>query len=100
MLSNPNISAPISPGFASLAVMGFAICSMRRPTRRSGASGTTGAHGMLRATLLERAAPPLRAWKAGLIVPGIVLAVTGTPLAAACLFDRLAFRCALRLSSS
>ncbi|HKT94796.1 MAG TPA: PepSY domain-containing protein, partial [Paraburkholderia sp.] len=85
-LANQLICAAISLGLGALAVTGFAMWWMRRPARAMGASTTLGA------PLRERAAPPLRAWKAALVLLGIVFPLMGATLVAVWLFDRAAFR--------
>lgn len=85
-LANQLICAAISLGLGALAVTGFAMWWMRRPARAMGASTTLGA------PMRERAAPPLRAWKAALVLLGIVFPLMGATLVAVWLFDRAAFR--------
>ncbi|MEX3939646.1 PepSY-associated TM helix domain-containing protein [Paraburkholderia sp. BR10937] len=84
-LANQLICAAISLGLGALAVTGFVMWWMRRPARAKGAS-------MLAAPPRERAAPPLRAWKTGLVLLGIVFPLMGATLVAVWLFDRAAFR--------
>ncbi|MCP3726695.1 PepSY domain-containing protein [Paraburkholderia sp. CNPSo 3272] len=84
-LANQLICAAISLGLGALAVTGFVMWWMRRPARATGAS-------ILAAPSRERAAPPLRAWKTGLVLLGIVFPLMGATLVAVWLFDRAAFR--------
>ncbi|MEX3823943.1 PepSY-associated TM helix domain-containing protein [Paraburkholderia sp. BR14262] len=84
-LANQLICAAISLGLGALAVTGFVMWWLRRPARAKGAS-------MLAAPSRERAAPPLRAWKTGLVLLGIVFPLMGATLVAVWLFDRAAFR--------
>ncbi|MCP3707800.1 PepSY domain-containing protein [Paraburkholderia sp. CNPSo 3274] len=88
-LANQLICAAISLGLGALAVTGFAMWWMRRPARAKGASI---APGMLAAPPREDAAPPLRAWKTGLVLLGIVFPLMGATLVAVWLFDRTALR--------
>jgi len=90
-LANQLICAAISLGLAALAVTGFAMWWMRRPARAQGASGARGATGTLGAPPRERAAPPLRAWKTGLVLLGVMFPLMGATMVAVWLFDRLAF---------
>ncbi|QGZ63244.1 PepSY-associated TM helix domain-containing protein [Paraburkholderia acidisoli] len=89
-LANQLICAAISLGLGALAVTGFVMWWLRRPARASG----------LAAPSRERAAPPLRAWKTGLVLLGIVFPLMGATLVAVWLLDRVAFGRAARLSSS
>ncbi|RAR67810.1 putative iron-regulated membrane protein [Paraburkholderia unamae] len=91
-LANQLICAAISLGLAALAVTGFVMWWLRRPARTA-----TGALG---APARERAAPPLRAWKTGLVLLGIVFPLMGATLVAVWLLDRLAFGRATRLTAS
>jgi uncharacterized iron-regulated membrane protein len=96
-LANQLICAAISLGLATLAVTGFVMWWLRRPARAKGTSATSGA---LAAPPRERAAPPLRAWKTGLVLLGVVFPLMGASLVAVWLLDRLIFGRAARLSSS
>ncbi|WP_321928934.1 PepSY-associated TM helix domain-containing protein [Paraburkholderia guartelaensis] len=84
-LANQLICAAISLGLGALAVTGFVMWWMRRPARAKGAS-------MLAAPSREHAAPPLRAWKTGLVLLAIVFPLMGATLVAVWLVDRAAFR--------
>lgn len=89
-LANQLICAAISLGLGALAVTGFVMWWMRRPARANG----------IAAPPRERAAPPMRAWKAGLVLLGMVFPLMGATLVAVWLLDRVAFGRAARLSSS
>jgi uncharacterized iron-regulated membrane protein len=90
-LANQLICAAISLGLAALAVTGFAMWWLRRP------SSVTGA---LAAPARERAAPPMRAWKAGLAALGVIFPLMGATIVAVWVLDRLAFSRSRNLSSS
>jgi uncharacterized iron-regulated membrane protein len=96
-LANQLICAAISLGLAALAVTGFVMWWLRRPARAKGAAGTSDTLG---APPRERAAPPLRAWKTGLVLLGVVFPLMGASLVAVWLLDHLLLRRASRLSSS
>jgi len=81
-VANQLLCAAISLGLAALAVTGCVMWWKRRPLRLSGALG---------APSRERAAPPMRGWKAGLILLGIVFPLMGTTLVAVWLLDWLFF---------
>lgn len=89
-LANQLICAAISLGLGALAITGFVMWWMRRPSRTNG----------IAAPPRERAAPPLRAWKAGLVLLGIVFPLMGATLVAVWVLDRVAFGRAAKLSSS
>ncbi|HKT96483.1 MAG TPA: PepSY domain-containing protein, partial [Paraburkholderia sp.] len=93
-LANQLICAAISLGLAALAVTGFAMWWLRRPARANRAAGGLGAPSR------ERAAPPMRAWKAGLAVLGVIFPLMGATIVAVWLLDRLAFGRPRNLSSS
>jgi uncharacterized iron-regulated membrane protein len=90
-LANQLICAAISLGLAALAVTGFVMWWMRRPAKANGALG---------APPRERGAPPLRAWKTGLVLLGVIFPLMGATLVAVWLFDRFIFGRAAKLSSS
>ncbi len=75
-LANQLVSAFISLGLAVLAVTGCVMWWQRRPARKLGAPSR------------ERAAPPMRAWKTGLVVLGIVFPLMGLTLLIVWLVDR------------
>ncbi|MDR3097461.1 MAG: PepSY domain-containing protein [Paraburkholderia sp.] len=93
-LANQLICATISLGLAALAVTGFVMWWLRRPARAGGTKGGVGAPSR------ERAAPPMRAWKAGLAVLGVIFPLMGATIVAVWLLDRLAFGRSNSLSSS
>ncbi|MBB5422362.1 putative iron-regulated membrane protein [Paraburkholderia atlantica] len=78
-VANQILCAAISLGLAALAVTGFVMWWKRRPQRSLGAPSR------------ERAAPPMRGWKAGLLLLGVVFPLMGATLVAVWLLDRLAF---------
>jgi uncharacterized iron-regulated membrane protein len=78
-LANQLVCAAISLGLAAMAVTGFVMWWKRRPSRSLGAPRR------------ERAAPPMRAWKAGLIALGLVFPLMGGSLVAVWLVDGLLF---------
>ena len=87
-LANQIICALISLGLATMAVTGFVMWWKRRP------SGSVGAPGR------ERAAPPMRGWKAGMVILGMVFPLMGATMIAVWLADRAVFgRSARRLAS-
>ncbi|WP_322012112.1 PepSY domain-containing protein [Paraburkholderia sp. J12] len=81
---NQLICAAISMGLCALAVTGFVMWWQRRPARVNGMADGLGAPAR------ERAAPPMRAWKAGLVVLGIVFPLMGATIVAVWLVDRFA----------
>lgn len=87
-LANQLICAAISLGLAALAVTGFVMWWLRRPARSANSSRTAGGLG---APSRERAAPPMRAWKAGLAVLGVIFPLMGATIVAVWVLDRLAF---------
>ena len=78
-LANQIVCAFISLGLAAMAVTGFVMWWKRRP------SGSVGAPGR------ERAAPPMRGWKAGMVIIGMVFPLMGMTLIAVWLADRVIF---------
>ncbi|MFD1558287.1 PepSY-associated TM helix domain-containing protein [Paraburkholderia silviterrae] len=90
-LANQLICAAISLGLAALAVTGFAMWWLRRPARASRGLG---------APSRERAAPPMRAWKAGIVILGVIFPLMGATIVAVWVLDRLAFGRSNDLSSS
>ncbi|WP_322042020.1 PepSY domain-containing protein [Paraburkholderia sp. J67] len=87
-LANQLICAAISLGLAALAVTGFVMWWLRRPTRKLGAPSR------------ERAAPPMRAWKTGLAVLAVIFPLMGATILAVLLLDRLIFSGSRDLSLS
>lgn len=87
-LANQLICTAISLGLAALAVTGFVMWWLRRPARA------------LAAPSRERAAPPMRSWKAGLVVLGIVFPLMGATMLGVWLLDKIAFGRHAPLSSS
>ncbi|WP_027794621.1 PepSY-associated TM helix domain-containing protein [Paraburkholderia acidipaludis] len=85
---NQAICAAISLGLCALAVTGFVMWWRRRPSRTLGAPSR------------ERMAPPMRAWKAGLVALGVVFPLMGATILAVWIIDRLASRYRLKLSNS
>ncbi|CAB3796385.1 PepSY-associated TM helix domain-containing protein [Pararobbsia alpina] len=87
-LANQVLCALISLGLAGMAVTGCVMWWKRRPARSLGAPARA------------RAAPPMRCWKAGLVLLGIVFPLMGTSMLAIWLADRAVFgRTARRLAS-
>jgi uncharacterized iron-regulated membrane protein len=87
-LANQILCALISLGLAAMAVTGCVMWWKRRPARSLGAPGR------------ERAAPPMRAWKAGLVFLGVLFPLMGTSMLAVWIADRTLFgRTAQRLGS-
>jgi uncharacterized iron-regulated membrane protein len=87
-VANQILCAAISLGLAAMAVTGFVMWWKRRPQRSLGAPSR------------ERAAPPMRGWKTGLLLVGIVFPLMGATLVAVWLADRMMFgRIARRVST-
>jgi uncharacterized iron-regulated membrane protein len=78
-VANQILCAVISLGLAGMAVTGFVMWWKRRPQRSLGAPSR------------ERAAPPMRGWKTGLVLLGIVFPLMGATLLAVWLADRTMF---------
>jgi uncharacterized iron-regulated membrane protein len=78
-LANQLVCTVISLGLATLASTGCVMWWKRRP------AGTLGAPAR------ERAGMPMRGWKAGLIVLGLVFPLMGVTLVMVCLMDRVLF---------
>ena len=78
-LRNQLLCTAISLGLAAMAATGFVMWWKRRPARSLGAPGR------------ERAVPPMRVWKTGLIALGIVFPLMGATIVAVWLVDRLVF---------
>ncbi|WP_109481329.1 PepSY domain-containing protein [Paraburkholderia sp. C35] len=78
-LANQIVCAAISLGLAAMAVTGCVMWWKRRP------SGSLGVPGR------ERAAPPMRGWKTGLVLLGLVFPLMGATLVAVWLADRVIF---------
>nr|WKF61934.1 hypothetical protein HUO10_006466 [Paraburkholderia busanensis] len=76
-LANQLLYAAISLGLATMAVTGAVMWWKRRPQRALGAPSR------------ERAAPPMRGWKTGLVLLGIVFPLMGGTLLAVWLIDRV-----------
>jgi uncharacterized iron-regulated membrane protein len=75
-LANQILCAAISLGLAAMAVTGCVMWWKRRPQRSLGAPSR------------ERAAPPMRGWKTGLVLLGLVFPLMGATLLAVWLADR------------
>jgi len=78
-VANQILCAAISLGLAGMAVTGCVMWWKRRPQRALGAPSR------------ERAAPPMRGWKAALVLLGIVFPLMGATLVAVWLADRAFF---------
>jgi len=78
-LANQIVCSAISLGLAALAVTGFIMWMKRRPTRELGAP----------ARPVKRA--PMRAWRGGLTVLGMIFPLMGATMLAVWCLDRLAF---------
>ncbi|MFM0315648.1 PepSY domain-containing protein [Paraburkholderia nemoris] len=83
-VANQILCAVISLGLAGMAVTGCVMWWKRRPQRSLGAPSR------------ERAAPPMRGWKTGLVLLGIVFPLMGATLLAVWLADRTIFGRATR----
>ncbi|MFM0058851.1 PepSY domain-containing protein [Paraburkholderia phytofirmans] len=83
-VANQILCAAISLGLAAMAVTGCVMWWKRRPQRSLGAPSR------------ERAAPPMRGWKIGLVLLGIVFPLMGATLLAVWLADRAIFGRAAR----
>ncbi|SOF00651.1 Uncharacterized iron-regulated membrane protein [Burkholderia sp. OK233] len=83
-IANQILCAAISLGLATMAVTGCVMWWKRRPQRSFGAPSR------------ERAAPPMRGWKTGLVLLGIVFPLMGATLLAVWLADRTIFGRATR----
>ena len=79
-VANQILCAAISLGLAGMAGTGCVMWWMRRPQRLPGAPSR------------ERAAPPMRGWKTGLVLLGIVFPLMGATLVAVWFVDRMLFR--------
>ena len=78
-VANQILCAAISLGLAAMAVTGCVMWWKRRPQRSLGAPSR------------ERAAPPMRGWKTGLVLLGIVFPLMGATLVAVWFADRAIF---------
>ena len=78
-LANQVLCALISLGLAGMALTGCVMWWMRRPARSLGAPGR------------ECAMPPMRGWKTGLILLGVVFPLMGVSMLAVWLADRTLF---------
>ncbi|MFC0401093.1 PepSY-associated TM helix domain-containing protein [Paraburkholderia rhizosphaerae] len=78
-VANQLVCAALSFGLATLAVTGCVMWWKRRP------GGTLGAPSR------ERAAVPMRGWKIGLVILGVVFPMMGVTLVAVCLADLMLF---------
>jgi uncharacterized iron-regulated membrane protein len=78
-LANQIVCSAISLGLATLAVTGFIMWWKRRPARELGAP----------ARPVRR--PPMRAWRGGLTLLGVVFPLMGATMLAVWCLDRLAF---------
>jgi uncharacterized iron-regulated membrane protein len=76
-VANQLLCAAISLGLAALAVTGLVMWWKRRPRRSLGVPSR------------ERAAPPMRGWKTGLLLLGIVFPLMGVTLVVVWLVDRI-----------
>jgi uncharacterized iron-regulated membrane protein len=83
-LANQILCALISLGLAGMAVTGCVMWWKRRPVRSLGAPGRA------------RAAPPMRGWKAGLVLLGVVFPLMGASMLMVWLADRAVFGRAAR----
>ena len=79
-LANQIASALISIGLGAMAVTGALMWWKRRPAHSLGAPPP------------ERTAPPLRGWKAGLAILGVIFPLMGLSLLAVWVVDRLLFQ--------
>jgi uncharacterized iron-regulated membrane protein len=87
-LANQILCAAISLGLAAMAVTGCVMWWKRRPQRSLGAPSR------------ERGAPPMRGWKAGLVLLGIVFPLMGATLVVVWALDWTVFgRTSRRLTS-
>jgi uncharacterized iron-regulated membrane protein len=87
-LANQILCAAISLGLAAMAVTGCVMWWKRRPQRTLGAPSR------------ERGAPPMRGWKTGLVLLGIVFPLMGATLVAVWVLDWMFFgRTSRRLTS-
>ncbi len=87
-LANQLLCAAISLGLAGMAVTGCVMWWKRRPKRALGAPPR------------ERNAPPMRGWKSGLIVLGVVFPLMGATMLVVWLADRVVFGRAMRRAAS
>ncbi|RDK00984.1 PepSY-associated TM helix domain-containing protein [Paraburkholderia lacunae] len=78
-VANQILCAALSLGLAGMAVTGCVMWWKRRPQRSLGAPAR------------ERAAPPMRGWKTGLVLLGIVFPLMGVTLLTVWLADRTIF---------
>ncbi|RKT22388.1 putative iron-regulated membrane protein [Paraburkholderia sp. RAU2J] len=78
-LANQILCAAISLGLAAMAVTGCVMWWKRRPQRTLGAPSR------------ERGAPPMRGWKTGLVLLGIVFPLMGATLVAVWVLDWMFF---------
>jgi len=83
-VANQILCSAISLGLATLAVTGCVMWWKRRPQRSLGAPSR------------ERPAPPMRGWKAGLVLLGMIFPLMGATLIAVSLLDWLVFGRAAR----
>ncbi|REG52311.1 putative iron-regulated membrane protein [Paraburkholderia sp. BL6669N2] len=87
-VANQILCAAISLGLAAMAVTGCVMWWKRRPQRSLGAPSREGA------------APPMRGWKIGLTLLGIVFPLMGATLLAVWLADRAIFGRAARRAAT
>ncbi|PRY09489.1 PepSY domain-containing protein [Paraburkholderia sp. BL25I1N1] len=87
-VANQILCAAISLGLAAMAVTGCVMWWKRRPQRSLGAPSR------------ERAAPPMRGWKLGLVLLGIVFPLMGATLLAVWLADWAIFGRAARRAAT
>jgi uncharacterized iron-regulated membrane protein len=87
-LANQLLCAVISLGLVAMAVTGCVMWWKRRPQRALGAPAR------------PRIAPPMRAWKSGLILIGAVFPLMGTTLLGVWIVDRVIFGRSMRQLAS
>ncbi|MEZ2348991.1 PepSY-associated TM helix domain-containing protein [Caballeronia sp. RCC_10] len=78
-MANQIICSAISLGLAALSVTGFVMWLKRRPSRTLGAPSRPARR------------PPMRAWRGGLALVGVVFPLMGATMLAVWCLDRLAF---------
>jgi uncharacterized iron-regulated membrane protein len=81
-LANQIVCATISLGLVAMVATGCAMWWLRRPTRVSGALG---------APARARGIPPMRGWKTGLVLLGIVFPLMGSTMLVVWVIDRTIF---------
>ena len=78
-LANQIVCSALSLGLAALSLTGFVMWLKRRPSRAFGAPSRP----------VKR--PPMRAWRGGLVLVGVIFPLMGLTMLAVWLLDRLAF---------